>query len=221
VAEDPARIRTPPTPAQLRRGARANERRRKDARNARIYELWKAGLSARAISEHLTAEGEPIGATRVNQIIHAGMEMARAAREKLSVEIFDGELDRLSAIIRTAWTVVTAQCRICHGRGAVDGIGGVGATAVPCVACEMTGYLNRPDTRIRAMKETRNAIDQRAKMLGLYAPEKFAMTDGAGNDVSAMVRADLAAMPADDIDKALTDYMAGIDAARALDAAES
>jgi hypothetical protein len=199
----------------LKRRERANERRRKDARNARVYELWKAGLSARAISEHLTAEGERIGATRVNQIIHAGMEQARAAREQLSVELFDGELDRLSAIIRTAWAVVTAQCRVCRGRGTVDGIGGVEATAVPCLACEATGYGNRPDTRIRAMKETRNAIDQRAKMLGLYAPEKFAMTDADGNDTSALIRAELAGMPADDIDQSLVDYMAGIEAARA------
>jgi hypothetical protein len=58
-------------------------------------------------------------------------------------------------------------------------------------------------------------------MLGLYAPEKFALTDPDGNDVSVVLREELAAMPADDLDRALTDYMAGIEAARSLDAAAS
>lgn len=208
-----------PSESELKRMARANERRRKDARNVKIYELWKGGMNARQISEYFTSIGEPINRQRVNFLIKRGMAEAREAREEITVEIFDGELERLTAIYRQAWQVVTATCRICRGRGSREGVAGVGATELPCMACEGSGHAHKQDTRIKAMKEARNAIDQRAKMLGLYAPERFALTDRDGHDLSATLRAELENMPTDELDKALTDYMAGVEAARTLDAA--
>jgi hypothetical protein len=195
--------------AQGKRYERANERRRKVERNRVIYSMWKAGSTSAEIAAYLTAQGQPLSRQRVDTIIRTEMNLAKESRLHLAEELFDGELERLTAIIRNAWAIVTSNCRSCAGRGTFEGVSGVSATETVCKTCNGDGKANHPDVRIRAMKEARAAIDQRAKMLGLYEPERFAVThDGA----VAFELPDMAHLSEDELDRALNDYSAGVEA---------
>lgn len=195
--------------SQGKRYARANERRVKDERNQLIYNLWKAGSTSLEISRYLEAQGQPLSRQRVDEIIRRGMEIAKESRRHVAEEIFDGELDRLTAIVRNAWAIVTANCRPCQGSGTREAIPGVPASTEPCVVCKGDGKANHPDVRIRAMKEARAAIDQRAKMLGLYEPEKYTVhhEGTVGFDLP-----DMSHLSEDELDRALKDYQAGVEA---------
>jgi hypothetical protein len=59
------------------------------------------------------------------------------------------------------------------------------------------------------MKEARAAIDQRAKMLGLYEPARFAIDHGG---TVGFELPDMAHLADDDLDRALADYQAGVEA---------
>ena len=194
---------------QGKRYARANERRAKDERNQMIYSMWKAGSTALEISRFLESQGTPLSRQRVDEIIRRGMEIARESRQHVAEEIFDGELDRLTAIVRNAWAIVTANCRPCGGSGVREGVVGVPASAEPCVVCKGDGKANHPDVRIRAMKEARAAIDQRAKMLGLYEPTRFSVTHDGSVELEMP---DMSHLSEDELDRALADYQAGVEA---------
>ena len=195
--------------SQGKRYQRANERRTKDERNQLIYNMWKAGSTSLEISRFLESQGQPLSRQRVDEIIGNGMKQARESRRHIAEELFDGELDRLTAIIRNAWAVVTANCRPCQGTGTREAIPGVPASQEACVVCKGDGKANHPDVRIRAMKETRAAIDQRAKMLGLYEPTQFAVRhDGS----LALDLPDMSHLSEDELDRALADYQAGVEA---------
>lgn len=195
--------------SQGKRYQRANERRRKDERNNIIYSMWKAGSTSLEIARYFTAQGQNLSRQSVDRILRRQMELARESRHELAETMFDGELERLTSIVRNAWAIVTSNCRACNGTGVFEGVAGVAATTVSCKTCNGDGKANHPDVRIRAMKEARAAIDQRAKMLGLYEPTRFAMTHD-GN--VALDLPDLSSMAEDELDRALNDYRAGVEA---------
>lgn len=192
---------------QWDRSKRWNDRRRKDDRNRRILELYKAGANCSEIARTLEANGDKITRFRVSQVVKQELAHVADERRHIALEVFDLELERLSAIIRQSWQIVMAPCRGCDGQGTFQ-------NGESCDVCRGDGKGNHPDTRVRAMKEVRAAIDQRAKMLGMYAPEKFAVTDTEGNDID-FSRA-LRSLEGDDLDRELQDVMRGVEIARSL-----
>lgn len=185
-----------------------NERRRRDDKKARILRLAKSGLSNTEISRVLTKDGDPVNRQRVGVILKEALQEAADDRRQVAIELFDLELERLSWVIQQAIRICTEACIACKGQGVFQNL-------EQCDTCRGDGKANHPDIRIRAMKEVRNAIHQRSQMLGLYAPEKFAFTDTEGNDIRPEIRRELESMSEEDLEQALTDFQAGIEAARA------
>lgn len=197
-----------PNEGQSRGYHRANLRRQKDARNLLVLEMWKNGMSSTQISQALErTEHGKIARKTVDDIVKRELKIAAESRQNIAVEIFDGELERLTTIIRHGWAIVNANCLFCNGIGQFQ-------NQEICVQCAGEGKRHSPDTRLKAMKEVRASIDQRAKMLGLYAPEKYAWTDSSGKDLD--FHKDLANLNDDELERALNDFTAGVDAARAL-----
>lgn len=194
--------------AQHPHSVRWNERRRNDEKKARILRLARSGLNQREISEALTADGDRTSRQRVGVILREGLRQAAEERQDIARELFDLELERLSWIIQQATRVVSEPCLGCNGQGQFQ-------NGENCDVCRGDGRANHPDVRLRAMKEVRSAIHQRAQMLGLYAPEKFAITDVQGNDLRPEARKELESMSVDDLDRAIADFQAGLEAATA------
>lgn len=197
-----------PSEGQSRGYHRANLRRQKDERNITVLEMWKNGMNSYQIAKALErTEYGAISRSMVDKIVKRELEKVAETRHQLATEIFDGQLDRLTTIIRHGQSIINATCLACQGQGQFQ-------NGEVCVVCVGEGKRHSPDTRIKAMKEVRAAIDQQAKMLGLYAPEKFAMTDAHGKDID--FHADLANLNDEELDRALSDFAAGVDAARNL-----
>lgn len=214
MATDESRVairRNPMEPheGQSRGYHRANLRRQQDERNLKILEMWKSGMNSNQISNALPAGGyKKISKSMVDKIVKRELTKAADSRRHIAEEIFDGELERLTTIIRHGWAIMNATCLACNGQGQF-------MNGEVCVACVGEGKRHSADTRIKAMKEVRAAIDQRAKMLGLYAPDKFAMTSAEGKDLNFHPWLDQ--LSDDELEKALNDFHAGVDAARQLD----
>ena len=185
-----------------------NDRRRRDDKRAEILKLARAGLNNTEISKVMTKKGDPVNRQRVGRILKEALQEAADDRKQIAIEMFDLELERLSWVITQATRIVAETCVGCQGQGTFQ-------NGEQCDTCRGDGKANHPDVRVRAMKEVRNAIHQRSQMLGLYAPEKFALTDTKGNDIRVEIRRELEAMSEEDLDKAIDDFQAGIDAARA------
>jgi hypothetical protein len=194
------------------------ERNTKDERNRRILEMYKGGATTGQIKAALADSGEPISQPTICNIIRRELDKARAERMELSHAIIENEMERLTMILRHNWTIVTSLCRVCEGRGElqVEAIPGVAATggSVVCDACRGDRHANPPSLRIKASKEARAAIDQRVKMLGGYAPDKIVLSNPDGSKLD--FRPELAEMSQDEIDRALADYSAGVEAALEL-----
>lgn len=190
---------------QSENSKRWNERSRKDERNRRILVLARTGLSNSEIARVLEADGEPISRQRVGKILKDSLAEAASERLDIAREVFDLELERLSWVIQQSTRIITDPCKSCEGQGTFQ-------NGEHCDVCKGDGRSNHPDTRLRAMKEVRNAIHQRSQMLGLYAPEKFAFTDTEGNDLRPELRRELESMSIEDLDRAIADFQAGIEA---------
>lgn len=197
-----------PSPGQSRGYALANARREQRERNIKILEMWKNGLTTGQIPTALETQGyKKISRSMVDKIIKKALTEAAESRRHLAEEIFDGELERLTTIIRHGWAIINASCLECQGQGQFR-------NGEVCIRCMGEGKRHPADTRIKAMKEVRAAIDQRAKMLGLYSPEKLAFTDASGKDMNFHPYLDQ--LSDDELQKALDDFSAGVEAARSL-----
>jgi hypothetical protein len=185
-----------------------NSRRRRDDKKAKILRLARSGMSNAEISRVLTREGDPVNRQRVGAILKESLQEAADDRRHIALELFDLELERLSWIVQQAVRICSEPCKACQGQGVFQ-------NNEQCETCRADGKANHPDIRLRAMKEIRNAVHQRAQMLGLYAPEKFALTDAKGNDLRNELRRELESLSEEDLTQALDDFQAGIEAARA------
>jgi hypothetical protein len=174
--------------------------------------MWQSGTSERKIAAALAEMGEPISHMQVHRIIKRGLKEAREARLDHAELILEGELERLNAIIRHNWGVMTALCRPCEGAGIVpSAIPGVSdPRPIPCEACRGDGKANHPDVRIRASKAAMDAIEKRVRMLGGYEPDRLIIQNPDGTKV--FDRSDLESLNMDELDKMLADYEAGVEA---------
>ena len=76
-----------------------------------------------------------------------------------------------------------------------------------CDECEGSTKAFSARDRATASKEVRQAIADQSRMLGLYAPEKFAWTDSRGEDLDFID--ELRAMDIEDLDRELEIYQLG------------
>lgn len=112
--------------------------------------------------------GQAIGLSRtqVRKIIEEELSDVRQARRALTEKVFEADLERLNRIMRSAWLAFNAPCVECRGIGVFQNDEGV------CPRCNGDGKMYPLDDRLKAMREARQVIAERARLLGHYAPEK-------------------------------------------------
>lgn len=187
-------------------GAKARERlmyRRE--RDRRIMQMFATGSSPEAIAASFSARAERISVTTVKRVIAAEMKEAAKLRSDLASTALDIELTRLDGLMRRAHAILDAPCGTCSGLGQST-TGGV------CRDCRGDGRSAHPDTRLRAMREIRALTESRAKLLGLEAPQRIEMSGPDGDPI----RSEVSLMSNDELSRALDDFSAGAEAARAL-----
>lgn len=186
-----------------------------ERRNMLIFDMYAAGHRTASIVQALDRGGYgKLTRSTVQKSINAMLEEQRAERLGRNTLEFDLKLDQLNQVIQTNWGVITRPCVRCTGRGDMgqdpDKAPG---TMMVCDKCGGDGRHHHPRDRATASKEVRLAIDQQCKMLGLYAPEKFALTDTEGNDLEYWHN-ETKGLDEADLDKELEVFLAGVDAAR-------
>lgn len=199
--------------------ASTHEKAQARARNVRrdnlIIEMFEGGAKYRLIQAALErSEFGRISMSRISEIINRVYKEEGERRRELAERIFDHKLAQLDATIRTNWSVINAKCKRCNGLGTLgqdpDKAPG---TLMVCDKCDGTLFLYHPRDRATASKEVRMAIDQQCKMLGLYAPEKFAFTDTEGNDIDFWAQ-ETRNLDSDDLERELDLYLSGVHAGR-------
>lgn len=191
----------------------AADRVKTERRDALILELYEAGSKYRLIREALMQRGYgSLSLARIGKIIRRELDKIAEQRRLIAERLFDTKLEQLNAIIRTNFGVINAPCKPCKGEGIVeDPDQEPGNLKMICEKCKGDGKAYAPRDRKGASMEMRLAIDQQCKMLGLYAPEKFAFTDPQGNALDFMD--DLSDIPEEQLDRDLKNFQAGLEAA--------
>lgn len=185
-----------------------------ERRNSTILEMVEGGAKYSQIKTALERAGMTISLSRIGQIVNKELAEVAQHRKDLAERMFDLKVEQLNAIIRTNWGVINAKCTRCQGRGDMgqdpDKAPG---TMIVCDKCNGDGRHHHPRDRASSSKEIRQAIDQQCKMLGLYAPEKFALTDTQGNELEFWHK-ETAGLDEDDLNKELEIYLSGVDKGR-------
>ncbi len=140
----------------------------KAIRDRKVIELLKSGVGEDDIARQL--EMRP---SMVTKVVGSELERIGRSRTHMAGKVFDLEVERLNAIIRNAWGIFTATCVECRGVGVFQEMEGISPT--PCKKCGGDGKMYQPGDRLSAMGRAQSAIEQQSKMLGLFAPEKFAV----------------------------------------------
>jgi len=94
---------------------------------------------------------------RVDQIINATPEGAPERTDELAEFALERELLLTKALIREAAQILLRKCEWCEGDE---------TQRTKCTTCARTGYVYRPDTRLRAIDRIADARDHRIKLLG-------------------------------------------------------
>lgn len=187
------------------------ERERKDTL---IMQLIEAGHSQPEVRRMLRTSGHTVTDAYIKKVIDRELEEARSRRRDMGERIFDLKLRQLDQILKSNWTVLTAPCVRCSGRGHMgqdpDRAEG---TMLVCEKCKGDRLLHAPRDRATASKEVRQAVDQQCRMLGLYAPEKFSLiTDNEGElDFTD----ELSTMDFDELDRQFRMYAEAVENERA------
>jgi hypothetical protein len=149
------------------------EREQKDAL---IMQLIEAGHTLPEVARMMRSSGKPCTPKYAQKVLHRELLEARQRRRDMGDGVFDLKLKQLDQILKSNWTVLTAPCVRCSGRGHMgqdpDKAEG---TMLVCDRCKGDMKLHSPRDRATASKEVRQAIDQQCRLLGLYAPEKFSL----------------------------------------------
>jgi len=199
----------------------AADRVKTERRDSLILELYEGGAKYKLIKQALIARDYgSLSESRIGKIIRRELDAIAAQRQEIAERMFDLKLEQLNAIVRTNFGVINAPCKKCKGDGVVeDPDKAEGNREGICERCKGDGKAHTPRDRKGASMERRLASDQQCKMLGLYAPEKFAFTDPQGNALDFMD--DLSDVPEEQLDRDLKSFQAGIDAARVAFADEA
>ena len=196
-------------PCYPRRMPRIKRLNRAETRNVkRQQQAW----ALRDAGASYTEIGASLGISRqhAHRLVQRELDLIRAETREHAESYRVRELSRCDSVIREATRTMMAQCRTCKGQGMLypDGPVSLPGEETECNDCAGTGKRYGIDWRLKAMDRVMRAVSERAKMLGLYAPEKLALTDSAGHDfisreLATMTEADLDAelaqlLPADD-----------------------
>ena len=185
----------------------------RERRDILIMEMVESGANYGKIKRALATRGIHISVARIGQIVKAEYVRVREQRKDLGELVFDQKIEQLNSIIRTNAGIINAPCVKCKGDGTVDDPDRAeGNRSHVCEKCKGDGRAYSARDRKGASSEMRLAIDQQCKMLGLYAPEKFALTDSEGNDVDFLD--ELASADEEDLMSEVKDYLEGVEAAR-------
>lgn len=190
-------------------------RSRNEARDTLILDLVEKGNKYGAVAQALERGGHGrLSKQRISQIVNRQLEEVGQHRMEMAERIFDLKIEQLNMIIRTNVGVISAPCARCQGKGDMgqDPDRGPG-TMMVCDSCRGDGRHHAPRDRAAASKEIRQAVDQQCKMLGLYAPEKFAFTDTDGNDLEFWHN-ETKGLDEDELTNTLQVYLDGVDAGR-------
>jgi hypothetical protein len=182
---------------------------RANARNAdrqrQAWELYRAGANGAEI-------GRALGISRqhANRLLHQEREAIRRETHADIEEYKVEELERTNLIIREATRILTAACRTCEGRGRIrpDGPATLPGEDEECDECAGTGRRYGVDWRLKAKDRILKAVEIRAKLRGLYEPNRVRLVDEEGNDRSFYK--DLESIPTDELDRELTDLLASV-----------
>lgn len=172
-----------------------------ERRNNLIMEFHESGRTIRQIQKLLIQASFPkISPQRISQIINREIDEIKKQRREMGDNWFHAKLNQLDAIIRANWGILTAPCARCNGRGHMgqdpDRPEGV---MLVCDRCHGDGKHFDARDRAMASKEIRQAIAEQNRMTGNYAPEKFALTDSEGKDIS--FHNELVSMDLDDLNR--------------------
>lgn len=209
----------PKGPIQKRKEAQ------KDVRDHDILILWLEGHYSHAMI------GEMLGLTkqRVGQIINELMREVRREKKEMAEFGLERELAMVDMEMREMVKVLATPCVACHGEAEVDvaecescgnrddmkptceRCGGRGMTGKFCSVCNLTGNFYDVEYRMRAVDRIQKSSDRRAKLLGLYAPQKVELP------VDRDFYADLEKIPDDELTRELEALLYGADAGRRLD----
>lgn len=142
---------------------------------------------------------------RVEALVRGALAQVGKERNALAELALDQELLRLSTVLDSAYEVIVTVCQACHGHGKKN--------TKACQRCGRTGYDYNLDARAKAMGQYLRAADQRAKLLGLYAPEQRQLVGADGQPVD--FRGLLQDATDEEIAKELQAYLQGVEDASA------
>lgn len=186
-----------------------------ERRKVLIFEMVTSGATYRQVREALTrsVEYDTLSEGRISKIVRAELDKLAEQRVGLAERMFDLKLEQLNGVIRSNSAIVFAKCRRCKGTGEYgEDLDKAPGTPAICEKCKGNAFEYGARDRATASKEVRQAIDQQCKMLGLYAPEKFALTDKEGNDLDFIE--ELQALGADELEQELQSFLRATDQAR-------
>lgn len=192
------------------RSAQVIERERKDTL---IMQLIEGGNSQPEVVRMMRQSGISVTEPYVKKVVDAELEGARSRRRDMGDRIFDLKLKQLDQILKSNWTVLTAPCIRCSGKGHMgqDPDKNEGVMLV-CEVCKGDRLLHSPKDRAVASKEVRQAIDQQCRMLGLYAPEKFSLITEKDGELD--FTEELSQMESDELHRQMGMYLQAVDLER-------
>lgn len=179
---------------------RANARNLDRQRQA--WELFKHGASYTEIGQALNVDRSTAW-----RLVDREKKLLITEQAEDIEEYRIEELSRLDVVIREAMNIVTAKCRTCRGAGMLRADGPATDILVECEECGATGRRMGSQARLAAMDKLMKAVDQRSKLRGLYAPEKLALTNTKGEDLSPYEQ-EVRLWAEEDIDRELANLLA-------------
>lgn len=182
----------------------------RENKDVMIMQLIEGGHTNDEVVRMMRMSGKGCTERYVAKLVGEELKKARLRRRDLGDGIFDLKLKQLDQILKSNWTVLTAPCIRCSGRGHMgqdpDKQQGV---MLVCDTCKGDMKLHSPRDRATASKEVRQAIDQQCRLLGLYAPEKFSLlTDKEGElDFTE----ELESLDSDELERQFQLYLTAVD----------
>jgi len=145
-------------------------------------QLIEGGHSYVEVERMMRSNGTPVTTRYIEKVVAKELAAAPTRRRDMGDSVFDLKLKQLDQILKSNWTVLTAPCIRCSGRGHMgQDLDKPEGVMMVCDTCKGDMKLHSPRDRATASKEVRQAIDQQCRLLGLYAPEKFSLlTDREG-----------------------------------------
>ena len=118
------------------------------------------------------------------------------------------DLARLDVVLTESMRVMAGKCRDCKGQGRLRADGMSTDIMIDCEKCEGTGRRYGVGSRMLAADKVMRAVNERAKLRGLHAPEKLAMTNTKGEDLVTEFEREIRSWSEEDVDRELAELTA-------------